>query len=359
MHPELPRPTAPKRGTVLLILGIFLVLASARFLTNFAIEYQWWKEMEQVPTWVEMLLYSIAPAAAGTLIAFLVLLVAHGRALRFAGTRLGEHRLYAVFPRSCCWACRGCSLRGLLIRGPWSATSRAKPPCGGHGLARFDFWATPGLLPVRSPVLHGAATVFVGAGGSIAVVYWAAGRGWQLVARLPELQQTEQFDPRMLRLEGALESRFLRGVAAVVLLALGSSSSWGATKCCGEPRLHGRRGLRRREDHLPLQWLLIFSSIAAAIFAFMGRWKIVVFFALAFVLRTGVPALVSAVYVKPNEISIQRPYIQKHIQATRSAFGLEKRTREVEFAHRWKPGSILVSTNPFWTTCGCGLACFP
>src|ERR1019366_6857852 len=44
-----------------------------------------------------------------------------------------------------------------------------------------------------------------------------------------------------------------------------------------------------------------------------------------------VPPAVSALYVRPNEISLQRPYIETHIHATRSAFGLEQRVREVEF----------------------------
>ena len=37
-------------------------------------------------------------------------------------------------------------------------------------------------------------------------------------------------------------------------------------------------------------------------------------------------------YVGPNEISIERPYIQQHIQATRSAFGLDRRLTETEVA---------------------------
>ena len=35
-------------------------------------------------------------------------------------------------------------------------------------------------------------------------------------------------------------------------------------------------------------------------------------------------------YVKPNEISLERPYIQTHIEATRAAYGLGDRLREVE-----------------------------
>jgi len=37
---------------------------------NFIIEYNWWKEVGQVDTWIGMLWYSIAPAAAGAVMAF-------------------------------------------------------------------------------------------------------------------------------------------------------------------------------------------------------------------------------------------------------------------------------------------------
>jgi uncharacterized membrane protein (UPF0182 family) len=36
------------------------------------------------------------------------------------------------------------------------------------------------------------------------------------------------------------------------------------------------------------------------------------------------PFLVEAVYVRPNEISIERPYIERHIEATSIAFGLNR-----------------------------------
>ena len=40
---------------------------------NFIIEYNWWKEVGQVSTWVSMLWYSIAPVAVGALVAFIAL----------------------------------------------------------------------------------------------------------------------------------------------------------------------------------------------------------------------------------------------------------------------------------------------
>ena len=45
------------------------------------------------------------------------------------------------------------------------------------------------------------------------MIYWVAARGWQLRYRLPELRESGELDPRLLRLEGGMESRFLRGAA--------------------------------------------------------------------------------------------------------------------------------------------------
>ena len=59
-----------------------------------------------------------------------------------------------------------------------------------------------------------------------------------------------------------------------------------------------------------------------------GRWRTALIAVVgAIVLRTVIPPIIGAVYVKPNEISIERPYIKKHIEATRSAFGIDQRTR--------------------------------
>jgi uncharacterized membrane protein (UPF0182 family) len=63
----------------------------------------------------------------------------------------------------------------------------------------------------------------------------------------------------------------------------------------------------------------------------MGRWLLAGCMALSLVVAFAVPLAVDALYVRPNEISRQRPYIDTHIHATRSAYGLEQHVREVEF----------------------------
>ena len=61
--------------------------------------------------------------------------------------------------------------------------------------------------------------------------------------------------------------------------------------------------------------------------------------------------------MKPNEISLERPYIDTHIKATRSAYELEQRVKVVtEFktkqinVHRYRR-----YTSRFWITCGFGI----
>src|SRR5579864_7416856 len=62
---------------------------------NFAIEYNWWKEVAQVNTWISVLWYSIAPGAVGAIVAFVALCIAHARGLHFAGVRQRDYPLYS------------------------------------------------------------------------------------------------------------------------------------------------------------------------------------------------------------------------------------------------------------------------
>ena len=78
------RPTQIRNLIVLTFSLIFLGwLVSAA--ADYTIEYNWWKEVGQVNTWFGMLWYSIAPAAAGAVVAFVALWLAHASGLHFAG----------------------------------------------------------------------------------------------------------------------------------------------------------------------------------------------------------------------------------------------------------------------------------
>jgi uncharacterized membrane protein (UPF0182 family) len=54
--------------------------------------------------------------------------------------------------------------------------------------------------------------------------------------------------------------------------------------------------------------------------------------AVLFGLTVVAPRIVHFVYVRPNEITIERPYIERHIQASQTAFGLNRRATERPFS---------------------------
>ena len=54
---------------ILIFAALLALITSAAGIANFVIEYQWWSEVEQIPTWFSILLYKILPAAAASLLA--------------------------------------------------------------------------------------------------------------------------------------------------------------------------------------------------------------------------------------------------------------------------------------------------
>jgi uncharacterized protein len=331
---ELPPARRKPVARFLLIAAVLVLLLCARGIASYAIEIEWWKELGQFHTWLSMLYYGIAPVAAATLGAFVVLWVAHARALKFARTGLSEHPLYAristLFLLALAWLiAAGAIDTWTVVR---FAGSRGLPPAAtvwhdavfGKPLA-FYLFDLPFFLLLRSYLL---AVVIV----SI-LVYWVAARGWQLRARLPELREARDLDPNFLKLEGGLESKFLRGAASALLFALALRFYLGRYEMVYNEHGSFLVGIDYVDQNiaLPLQWLLILACMMAIAFVWLGRWKLVAAMALALVVDFAVPPLVSGLFVRPNEISIQRPYIDTHIHATRSAYGIEKRVREVEF----------------------------
>ena len=323
-----------RAGRYTLIALILILLFGTRSLASYAIEIQWWKELGQFDTWLSMLWYSVAPVVAATLLAFAVLWLAHARALKFAGTSLREHRLYARVSALVLlflgWMIAGSAIDTWTVvrfagsRGLPAAATVWHDAVFGRPLS-FYLFDLPFYILLRGYVL---ALVIV-----CILVYWAAARGWQLRYRLPELRDSRELDPAIFRLEGGLESAFLRGAAVVLLLAMAVRFYLGRYEMVYNEHGSFLVGIDYVDQHigLPLQWLLIAASIAAAGFVWMKRWILAGSMAGALVIAFVAPRAVSALYVKPNEISLERPYIDSHIHATRSAYGLEQQVKEIEF----------------------------
>jgi uncharacterized membrane protein (UPF0182 family) len=323
--------------TVTLVALALAVLVGLRSASSLIIEYQWWNEVGQVQTWLNLYLYSFAPIAAATLIAFVILWVAHSLALQFADTRLGDHRIYALF--STLVLLFAAFLVSSATLENWTVVRFA----GSRGLSQlpnafhdavfgkplsFYLFDLPFYSDLRRYLLALAVVTIL--------IYWLTARIWQLRYRLPDLRETGQLDISMLRLPGGLESRFLRGAIAVVLIAFACKYFLGRYEMVSHD--HGFMvGIDYVDDHirLPLQWLLIAACLAAAVFVMMGRWVLAAAMVIAFPIEIITPGIVSTLYVKANEISLERSYIDTHIKATRSAYhiaqSVDQGLREIEF----------------------------
>ena len=176
----------PSQIRNLIVLAVLVVLAlwASSTAADFVIEYNWWKEIGQVNTWVGMLWYSIAPAAAGSLVAFLALWVAHARGLHFAGILPRDHRLYSrlipvglavvaiVFASSSIdyWTV----MRFFGSRGLAAPADAWKDQVFSRGLPFYLF-----DLPFYAEVLGFVFVLAI----LCALVFWATARGWQLAER--------------------------------------------------------------------------------------------------------------------------------------------------------------------------------
>jgi uncharacterized protein len=325
---------ASRPGCIALLVALVVLILGAGSLASYTIEIQWWKELGQFNTWLSMLYYRLAPVTLATIVAFAALWLTHARALKFAGTSLRQNPLYT----------RISSLVLLLIGylvasaaiDTWTvvryAGSRAIPAAatGWHDTVfnkplSFYLFDLPFYGMVRGYVL-GVVIVCI-------LLYWIAARGWQLRSRFSQMESGRELDPGIFRLEGGLESRFLRGAAVVLLMAMAVRFFLGRYEMVYNEHGSFLVGVDYVDQYvgLPLQWLLIFACFAASAFLLMGRWILAASMALALVVAFIAPRAVSTLYVRPNEISLETPYIQTHIHATRSAYGLEQRVQEIEF----------------------------
>jgi uncharacterized protein len=327
-------PAGRHKALIFVLAALAVLLLGARSIAVYAIEAAWWKELGQFDTWIKMLSYSVAPVTGATLIAFAALWTAHLRALKFAGVSLKLHRIYARVSALALLAFSFVLSSAAIDN--WTVVRFA----GARGLPAATTWHDPSFGLPLSFYLFDLPFYDMVRGYALAVVvvcillYWAAARGWQLSSRFPEMQAMGEFDARIFRLEGGLESLFLRGAGAILLVFMALRFYLARFEMVYNEHGSFLVGIDYVDQNigLPLQWLVIAGCLAAAVFVWMRRWMLAGSMALTLVISFAAPRVVATLYVRPNEISLQRPYIQTHIHATRSAFGLEQRLKEVEFA---------------------------
>jgi uncharacterized membrane protein (UPF0182 family) len=329
----------PNRGLRIGIIGIvillFVLLIGARWAASIMIDYSWWKELGQVNTWIDLYAFSTLPVAGATLITWIVLLVAHARGVKFAGGRVSDYPIYSrvssVVLLALAFFVSDASIDNWTVLR--FAGSRALKNIDGFQDPIFGKPVTFYLfdLPFWSDLRGFIFAVVI----LTILIYWLVARGWQLRFTLPEITRGP-IDLSLFRLSGGLESRFLRGALSFFLVALAARYYLARFEMVWNQHRF-MVGVDYTDDHfaLPLYWVVIAALLIGAGLVMAQRWiptAIVVGGSL--LLLWIVPNVAGTLYVKPNEISLERPYILTHIEATRAAYGLTanagKTVREIE-----------------------------
>jgi uncharacterized membrane protein (UPF0182 family) len=323
----------PRFGLSWLIAIAVALLLGARTISGFVIEYAWWNEIGQLTTWIAMMTYGVAPYAVVAVVFFLALYLAFRQASR--GSRVPRTVSHGFSSIALLAIAVLSLLLALALADPWVLVRYI-----GASKIAVDGWRDPSFQQPLSfylfdlPLYHQALRLLIGLVAAMFLVYWIAARGSWLREQFEALGPNSSIDIRDLGFGELLESKLIRAAGAVGLLALAA-------------RFYLRRYTFLTEDHsfmvgmdyvaenvsLPLIWLAIGACTASAVLILMGRFRLpVLLVGLSILAPTLISRAVNWAHVRPNEISIQRPYIERHIAATRAAYGLSQRSREMEFA---------------------------
>lgn len=341
IYPEEPRAgryigRRQRRGGVLLVvIAIIAILFCSRYIAGTLIDYSWWSEVHQVDTWLSLLLYGTGPL----LLTIIIFFIAFWVAFRLGIRHQSDTPLFGFVSRSLLskLAALVCAVLAIIAANATVASWTVVKYFGGLRLG-----ATPGEfvdpifgkpldfyffgLPFYTLVLH---VVLVGAVLAL-LIYWIASNAEALLTQLRTFQPATGFEFERGSFRRAFDSRFIRLVGAIVLIGFAAKFYFNRYDLLLEDHGSYLVGIDWVADHvvLPLQWLMILGAIAAAalVLARHAKWALVLLLILP--IRYIVPSIVAALYVRPNELAVQRPYIQHHIDATRSAYGLNQRVTE-------------------------------
>jgi len=326
---DTPR-TLPLRP-ILIVAVLLVLLVSAKFIASLAIDLEWWEEMHQIPTWISIFLYGSVPIFGVAVLYFVAFWTAYRLGLSRADS---EHRPGASLNRLIAGALVVLSvLLANVMVDSWTvvryfAGLRLAPSSAQyadpvfHLPLRFYFFELPFYNMLLGVVLAGVIVALV--------AFWAAAHLGQVRNRL-QFASPGVIELNQLALGGSFDYAFIRVLVAVLLFLLAGKFYFDRYDFLVQDHGVYLVGVDWVVDHLtlPLQWLLVVSALGAAGCVLARRPGLALFFALALPVRYVLPPIVAGVYVRPNELTLEKPYIASHIEATRASFKLASSVTEV------------------------------
>jgi uncharacterized membrane protein (UPF0182 family) len=315
---------------------LLILLAGSSFMASTLIDYNWWTEIHQINTWWSLLLYGTVPVILAVVLFFAVFWTAFVYGMRSSKDTL----VFGFVTRSLVMklAAVALALLSFIVASTTVDSWTVVRFFGGRQLAAG---ANEYIDPIfgkplhfylfNLPFLNMLVSVLVAASIISLLIYWVAAHAERIGKQLPGRFSAEsgfQFEPFAFR--EAFESGFAR-LAVVVLLA-GVTAKLFFARYGLLTEDHGQYlvGVDWVADHivLPLQWLFMAGCVAGAALVAVKKPRWALFVLVLLPIRWFLPSLVASLYVRPNELALEKPYIQHHIDATRSAYGLKTRVKE-------------------------------
>ncbi|HVA64499.1 MAG TPA: UPF0182 family protein, partial [Terriglobales bacterium] len=366
-HHGLLQPTGLARDIGLAVAALYFVIEGSRFWINFA----WWRELGQTATFWQFLRIRWLPQTAMAVAAALLLMLAFGFARRRCASPVARTSLFGL---------GGYTLAGLVgvmlslnLVDPWAIalylgardTGAYTDPIFQKDLAFYFF-----RLPLYQMIFDWVAALAVAAlvvAAAALVVGSSAERMRELRARvLAQMEGRGYAGSSTAAMATRLPLAGLVRAGAILLLVLFAVGQWFARYSL----LYSTHSFLTGADFvdvrlgIPLLWVQIVGALALALLIAVARrgrgsrflarspyaatvenwvpanapgWLPPValggFLVLA-IAPSLIQAAVRAAYVRPNELTLERPYIVDHIQATRMAFNLQQTAHEEAFAPR-------------------------
>jgi len=313
-------------GCASIVLGLFILLGVAKSVASTIIDYQWWNEVGQLETWWKQVYVHTAPIFYATAFGYVVLWIVHARALKAGGASLSRFPWYArissiaLLPIAWILAAMQFSSWDIATwigsRGT-SAASQWRDPVFGNSLEFYFF---------ELPVYRSFATYLFVLLTVCALGYWIASRVWALRGRFTGGQMVIDWEDLA---GGDLTGARLLGAAALLALAAREWLGRYGTLYEDHPFLTGADYVAvNLTIPLTVAWAVLLVAAAGLLASGRGRMALTILLFLP--IRALVPGIVNSVHVRPNEITLQKPYIEHHLQATREAYGLGSGLKELQ-----------------------------
>jgi uncharacterized membrane protein (UPF0182 family) len=338
--PTIERRRRPSNRRILLIavaavLGVLLV--SLRGIAGFYTDYLWFKELGYTEVWRGLLLAKALPSAVFTVAFFLLILgnliIADRLQPRFrpAGPEEELVERYRQFIGPYAGRVRLAVAAFLAVVAASGLTSqwnswilfRHRVPFGGKGDPQFG--ADIGFYVFTLPFLR---YIFEWTFAALVIVLLVTAVAHYLNGGIRVQGPLQRVTPQV------------KAHLSVLLGAMALLKAFGYWLQRFELNFSGRGAVEGAsytdvKAQLPALNMLIVISVAAALLFFVNRWlkgwvlpiiAVGLWSFVSVVIGSIYPTIVQKASVEPNELQKESPYIQRNINATRAAFGIDKVT---------------------------------